>query len=84
MEIKTSADWPNVERVLIDQMRSIKHNRDINQMKRNVEKMISDLNRAEVDARRIKNFKYLEPKIKEINEAIAVLETMIFVLILRS
>jgi hypothetical protein len=51
-------------------------------MKDNITVMVVELNKAEVTARRINNFKYLEPQICEINQAINNLEKWILTLIL--
>ena len=83
MEIKSWADWPEVERELMSQIRSLNYNPDLNKMKRNLDAMVTELNKAEVEARRIKNYRYLEPKIAEVNRAINQLEQWIFLLLLR-
>lgn len=82
MEIKTLADWPEVERELHAQIRLVKYNPDLLKMKRNIEAMLTELSKAEVEARRLKNTKYLQPRIKDINIAIDKLEKWILVLLL--
>ena len=82
MEIKTLADWPEIERELHTQIRLVKYNSDLLKMKRNIDAMLTELSKAEVEARRLKNTKYLQPRIKDINIAIDKLEKWILVLLL--
>lgn len=83
MEIKSWADWPEVDRELTNQIRLIDYNPDLHKMKRNLDVMVTELNKAEVEARRIKNYRYLEPQLAQVNGAIAQLEQWIFLLLLR-
>lgn len=83
MEIKSWADWPEVDRELTNQIRLIDYNPDLHKMKRNLDAMVTELNKAEVEARRIKNYRYLEPQLAQVNGAIAQLEQWIFLLLLR-
>ena len=82
MEIKTSSDWWSIEQELKTQLKSMNYNSDLYKMKDNITVMVVELNKAEVIARRINNFKYLEPQICEINRAINNLEKWILTLIL--
>lgn len=83
LEIKSWSDWPEVDKELMSQIRCVNYNSDLHKMKRNLDAMVTELNKAEVEARRIKNFKYLEPQITKINESIDYLEKWILMLILR-
>jgi len=83
MEIKTSADWPNVERELQAQIKTVNYNPDLHKMKRNLDAMVRDLSRAEVEARRTRGHKYLSDRITTINQAINQLEKWIFLLLLK-
>lgn len=78
--ITTSNDWFEIDRYLLSLMSTVRYNRDLVQMHRNIDRMISDLSRQEVEARRTKNPRYLEPKIKQINEAIGNMEKWILML----
>ena len=82
MEIKTLSDWPDIDKELMSQIRMVKYNPDLLKMKRNIDAMIRELSKAEVEARRLKNFKYLQPRIDEINRAIDKMEKWILVLLL--
>ena len=82
MEIKSSADWWSIEQELKTQLKSMNYNSDLYKMKDNITVMVVELNKSEVTARRINNFKYLELQICEINRAINNLEKWILTLIL--
>lgn len=82
MQIQTSQDWPAVEQSLLAHCKQVGYNADLRKMLRNLEKMITELNRAEVDARRLNNPKYLQPQIDKINTAIEQFEQWAMLLIL--
>jgi hypothetical protein len=82
MEIKTLQDWNSIEQELRNQINLVDYNPDLHKMKRNIDTMIRELSKAEVEARRIKNLKYLQPKIDEVNQAINRLEKSILILLL--
>jgi hypothetical protein len=80
MKIETSADWIEIDRYIRSLISTVRYNRDLVKMHRNIDLMISNLSRREVEARRMKNPRYLEPYIQEINEAINNLEKWILML----
>jgi hypothetical protein len=82
MEIKTLQDWNSIEQELRNQINLVDYNPDLHKMKRNIDTMVRELSKAEVEARRIKNLKYLQPKIDEVNQAINRLEKSILILLL--
>jgi DNA-binding transcriptional regulator GbsR (MarR family) len=82
MEIKTLSDWPDIDKELMSQIRMVKYNPDLLKMKRNIDAMVRELSKAEVEARRLKNLKYLQPRIDDINRAIDKMEKWILVLLL--
>lgn len=82
MEIKTINDWFEVERELTQRIRSLGYNPDLAKMKRNLDEMIRDLSRAEVEARRTKNSRYLQTRIDDINRTIESIEHWILMLVL--
>jgi hypothetical protein len=82
MKIESISDWPNIDAELQRQIRSVNYNSDLYKMKRNIDAMVKELSKAEVEARRLKNFKYLQPKIVEINVAIDKMEKWIIMLLL--
>ena len=80
MEIRSSADWPGVERQLRSLISLVDYNPDVVKIQRNIADMVSELSRAEVEARRLKNTRYLEPYLRDINTAINNLEKWILML----
>lgn len=64
------------------QIHLVDYNPDLHKMKRNIDNMVRELSKAEVEARRIKNLKYLQPRIDEVNQAISRLEKSILILLL--
>jgi hypothetical protein len=84
MEIKTIADWFDVDVELQRQIRGVGYNPDLAKMKRNLDSMITDLSRAEVEARRTKNYRYIQPQIDQINNSIQSLEHWILMLMLEN
>jgi DNA-binding transcriptional regulator GbsR (MarR family) len=82
MKINSIQDWNEVEQELMAQIRTVRYNSDLQKMKRNIDSMITELSKAEVEARRLKNTKYIQPKIDEINVAINKMEKWIIVLLL--
>ena len=82
MEIKTIEDWQAVDIEIQRQIRGVGYNRDLAKMKRNLDEMIRELSQYEVVARRNKNYRYIQPKIDEINRTIESLQNWILVLLL--
>lgn len=82
MRIESSVDWRVIESELTIQMRSMYYNRDLYKMKDNINNMVTELSKAEVDARRMNKMSHLQSKIDDINIAISNLEKWILMLIL--
>ena len=82
MEIKTINDWFEVELELTRQIRSVGYNPDLHKMKRNLDEMVRELSKSEVEARRTKNSRYIQPQVAEINRTIESLEQWILLLVL--
>jgi hypothetical protein len=80
MKITCTQDWQEVERDLRSQIKMIRYNPDLIKMKKNIEIMITELSRQEVEARRTKNPRYLLPQLDKINTAIHNLEKWILML----
>jgi hypothetical protein len=72
--IETSADWADVSQQLRRVSREIGYNPDLNKLFKNVDNMVDELNRLEVEARRKKNRHITDSKVAEINQAIETLE----------
>ena len=77
MKIKTALDWPQVAAVINTDLSSIGYNPDLKKMFRNIEGMVTELSKLEVDARRTHSTKYLTPVIDKINQAVDHLEKLI-------
>jgi hypothetical protein len=82
MEIKTINDWFSVDQELTRQIRGIGYNPDLAKMKHNLDDMVRELSKSEVEARRTKNSRYIQPQIDEINKTIESLEMWILMLVL--
>lgn len=82
MEIKTINDWFEVDQELTRQIRGIGYNPDLHKMKRNLDEMVRELSKSEVEARRTKNSRYIQPQVAEINRTIESLEQWILLLVL--
>jgi len=74
MEIKTSTDWQKVLTELTIDLNQLGYNPDLSRMMRNIGSMVTDLSKAEVEARRIHNNKNLEEPLEKINKSIKHLE----------
>lgn len=77
MQIQTSTDFQKISDQLRKDLRSIGYNPDLSKMFLNVERMVSDLNKLEVVARRKHNDTMTIDKVTEINKAIDHLEKLI-------
>lgn len=79
MKIQSSLDWLSVWSNLHTQLDSLPYNPDLYKMLKNIEKMIDDLSKLEVEARRIRNTSILQEKITRINQAIDHLEKLLII-----
>jgi hypothetical protein len=79
MKIETSLDWKNISNKLHAQLNNLPYNSDLHKMLKNIDKMVDDLSKLEVTARRIRNTSYLSDKISDINKSINHLEKLIVV-----
>lgn len=77
MIIETAIDFQNVSDALRRDLRSIGYNPDLNKMYLNIEKMVRELSRIEVIARRNPKSNLTTEKVAEINKAIDHLEKLI-------
>jgi hypothetical protein len=79
MEIKRALDWDRVSIQLRDKMSTMGYNPDLQKVYWNIDKMITELSKLEVDARRTQKFSYLDAKVEEINKAIHHLNQLILI-----
>ena len=78
MEIKKATDWDSVSIDLENQLRDIGYNRDLKKMLRNIDVMVNELSRIEVNSRSSQKYSAANVKIEEINKAIKHLEGLFF------
>ena len=82
MAIKNSLDW-NSEGIRLQQLiYTSGYNPDLQKIFNNISKMIDDLSKLEVDARRTQKFSYTETKVLQINQAISHLDNLLIMAIL--
>jgi hypothetical protein len=70
MKIERAIDWNQVSIDLSSQMNGIGYNPDLVRMHRNLDKMVTELSKLEVNLRRIGKFEMLDTRVAEINKAI--------------
>jgi hypothetical protein len=79
MKIEKALDWDRVSILIRDKMSTIGYNADLQKVYWNIENMISELSKLEVEARRIHKFSYTSAKVEEINKAIHHLNQLILI-----
>lgn len=77
MKIERSTDWDNLRSEIVQQVRTLNYNPDIRKMIKNIDVLVSDLSKLEVEARRTKRDYYLKQPLEEINSALATLDQFI-------
>jgi hypothetical protein len=82
MKIKNSLEWETVRRDLKQQILKLPYDTSIRQMLKNIDRMVDDLSRIEVEARRTKVSYYRNEKLSKVNEAIESLDKIIVIGIL--
>ena len=70
MKIERAIDWNQVSIDLSSQMNGIGYNSDLVRMHRNLDKMVTELSKLEVNLRRTGKFEMLDARVAEINKAI--------------
>jgi hypothetical protein len=70
MKIERAIDWNQVSIDLSSQMNGIGYNPDLVRMHRNLDKMVTELSKLEVNLRRTGKFEMLDTRVAEINKAI--------------
>ena len=79
MKIERALDWDKVSIQVREKMSTIGYNTDLQRIYWNIETMISELSKLEVEARRLQKFSYLDAKVEEINKAIHHLNQLILI-----
>lgn len=87
MDIKTALDWPKVEAVLLENGRNLKnyeHRNEVVKIIHNLEKMVSQLSKLELEARRspFKSNQRVNEQLVKVNEEINNLEQWLTLLML--
>ena len=79
MAIKTSLDWEKESDRLMNLMASSGYNPDLKKVYTNINSMVSDLSKLEVEARRTHNNLKVEDYLVKINEAIDRLDKLLLI-----
>lgn len=77
MKIEQAIDWNRVNGELRTQLSTIAYNPDLHRIQININTMVSDLSKLEVECRRRPHDSRLVAKVEEINQAIDRLEKLI-------
>ena len=77
MKITNSLEWESVRRELKKSIQSLPYDPQLRLMLRNIDTMVGELSKSEVDARRTKVNYYTQEKLSKINESIVTLDKLI-------
>jgi hypothetical protein len=77
MKIQRAIDWNQISIELSTQMNGIGYNPDLHRMHKNIDKMVSELSKLEVNLRRTGKYEMLNDKVDIINKAINHLEKLV-------
>jgi hypothetical protein len=77
MKINNSLEWQTVRSELKQSIQSLPYDPQLRQMLRNIDKMVVELSKSEVDARRTKVLYYIDEKLSKVNESIVTLDKLI-------
>ena len=75
--IETALDWNDVSTRLRQDLKEIDYNADLKKMFDNIESMVTELSKIEVNARRVQRYSYIETRVQDINKAIDHLDKLI-------
>ena len=79
MQIQTALDWQEVSSKIHSDLHSLGYNPDLQKMFSNVQLMVTELSKLEVDARRNHNTLRVDECLVKINEAIDRLEKLLLI-----
>jgi hypothetical protein len=79
MKIEQATDWENVKDELRSVVRGIGYNPDLNRMIKNIDSMVAELSKLEVEARRTRKTTYIQSEINKINDAITTIEKWLMI-----
>jgi hypothetical protein len=77
MKIQTALDWQDVSMQLRKDLDRVGYNPDLRKMFNNIQIMITELSKLEVNGRRIKSTDFTQTQVDKINKAIDHLEKLI-------
>ena len=77
MKIETALDWQEVSMQIRRDLNSIGYNPDLKKLFDNIQLMVTELSKLEVNGRRIRSTTYTQTQVKKINNAIDHLEKLI-------
>ena len=77
MKIERAIDWNKVSSDLSRQMNGIGYNPDLVRMHKNIDKMVTEVSKLEVNLRRTGKYNMLDDRVAEINKAINHLEKLV-------
>jgi hypothetical protein len=77
MKIETALDWQEVSIQISKDLNSIGYNPDLKKMFNNIQLMVTELSKLEVNGRRIRSTDYTKNQVEKINKAIDHLEKLI-------
>ena len=79
LKIETSLDWGEVGTELTIQLNRLPYNPDLKKMIRNIDHMVVELSKLEVEARRLHKPEYTKQKVDAINDAIDHFEKLLII-----
>ena len=77
MQIQTALDWQEVSDRLKTDLHRMGFNPDLKKMYDNIQLMVTELSKLEVNGRRIRSTTYTQSQVEKINKAIDHLEKLI-------
>ena len=77
MRIQTALDWQEVSMQIRRDLDRVGYNPDLRKMYNNIQLMITELSKLEVNGRRIRSTDYTQNQVDKINKAIDHLEKLI-------
>lgn len=77
MKIETALDWQQVSIQISKDLNSIGYNPDLKKMFNNIQLMVTELSKLEVNGRRLRATNFTQTQVEKINNAIDHLEKLI-------
>ena len=77
MKIETALDWQEVSMQIRRDLNSIGYNPDLKKLFDNIQLMVTELSKLEVNGRRLRTINYTQSQVEKINKAIDHLEKLI-------